>query len=253
MQLNYRIHGTGFPLIILHGLFGSSDNWQTISRKLGEHFQVFAVDLRNHGNSPHSDVFNYEVMAEDLLEFMESHGLSKAHVLGHSMGGKMAMQFALQYPDKVEKLIVVDIAPKAYPPWHVPIFEALLALDLTAFHSRKEIDDALTIAIPETPVRQFLLKNLSQGEDATFKWKLNLRAIYQNYERLNRALPKDREYMGPVLFIRGGQSDYVQDRDMDMIRKIFPQAVLATVQEAGHWVHAEKGEEVVEMVLRFIR
>jgi esterase len=252
VQLNYRVYGEGFPLIVLHGLFGSLDNWQTIGRQLGEHFQVFTVDQRNHGNSPHSDLFNYEVMAEDLLEFMERHGLSKAHVLGHSMGAKTAMQFALLYPDKVEKLIVLDMAPKAYPPWHEPIFQALLSLDLDYFHSRKAIDEALAAAIPETTVRQFLLKNLSQTEPGIFKWKLNLPGIHQHYERLNRALPQDRTFAGPVLFMKGGQSDYIQDSDMDTILTIFPKAVLVTIEDAGHWIHAEKSEKVVKTVLTFL-
>jgi esterase len=252
VQLNYRTYGNGFPLIILHGLFGSLDNWQTVSRRLGEHFQVFAIDQRNHGGSPHSEIFNYGVMAEDLLQFMETHGLAKAHILGHSMGGKTAMQFALQHPGKVEKLIVVDIAPKAYFPGHLDIFKALFALDLSKFQNRKEIEDALAPSIPEVSVRQFLLKNLSRDDRGNFKWKLDLTSIYQNYDQLNQALPRERQFPGKALFIKGERSDYILDEDNSGIRELYPQAVIVKIPGAGHWVHAEKLEEFIKTTLEFL-
>jgi esterase len=252
VQLNYRTYGTGFPLIILHGLFGSLENWQTVSRRLGEHFQVFAIDQRNHGGSPHSQNFNYEVMAGDLLEFMKTHGLARAHILGHSMGGKTAMQFALRHPEKVGKLIVVDMAPKAYPPGHLDIFKALFALDLTRFQNRKEMEDALADSIPEVSVRQFLLKNVMRDEAGVFKWKLGLDEIHQNYDQLNQALAKEAPFPGEALFIKGGRSDYILAPDEGVIKEYFPRALITSIPDAGHWVHAEKLEEFVKIALEFL-
>lgn len=252
MQLNFQSYGTGFPLIILHGLFGSLDNWQTISRRLGEHFHVFAVDQRNHGRSPHSEVFNYEVMAEDLREFMQAHDLSRVHLLGHSLGGKAAMEFALRHPDLVEKLIIVDMASKAYPPWHAPIFKALLSLDLGSFRDRQEISDALAPSIPELATRQFLLKNLARTESGAFQWKINLPAIYQNYDRLNQGMENGRIFTGPVLFIKGGRSEYLEAADLPAIKRLFPQAELTTIPGSGHWVHADAPEPFLKAVLNFL-
>jgi esterase len=253
LQLNFQRHGEGFPLIILHGLFGSSDNWQTVSRKLGETYQVFAVDQRNHGRSPHSDIFNYTVMADDLRDFMAAHQLPRAHILGHSMGGKTAMQFALRYPELVEKLIVVDMAPKSYPPAHLPIFAALNALDLNSYRDRNAIDAALAPAIPDTPTRQFLLKNLGRDDAGAFRWKLNLPAIERNYEPLNQAIAPGPTFNGPVLFIKGGRSNYLVEGDVALIHQLFPRSTIKTVPAAGHWVHADAPEQLIEFVLKFLR
>ena len=168
MQLHFRSYGDGEPLIILHGLFGSLDNWHSMSVKLAAPFQVFAVDQRNHGASPHSPEMSYPIMADDLEEFLQSQGLARAYVMGHSMGGKTAMQFALRYPHRVERLVVVDIAPRVYSPLHARILEALLALDLASFKTRKQVEDALASAIPELGTRQFLLKNLTRGAEGHF-------------------------------------------------------------------------------------
>ena len=183
MQLYYQTYGAGFPLIILHGLFGSSDNWQPVAKKLGEQFQVFTPDLRNHDRSPHSEEFSYPLMAEDLREFMEQRALVRTHMLGHSMGGKAAMEFALRHPALVAKLIVVDMAPKAYPPVHVPLFEAMLALDLASFRERGEINAALTPKISNTQVRQFLLKNI--GRDNSGKVPLEIEPSRDLASQLN--------------------------------------------------------------------
>jgi esterase len=254
VQLNFQKYGTGFPVIILHGLFGSLDNWQTVSRKLSEHFSVYIVDQRNHGASPHSDVFNYQVMAEDLLEFMDLYDLHRAHLLGHSMGGKTAMQFALSHPERTEKLIVADIAPKAYPPWHVPIFEALLSLDLSRYRSRKEVGDALETAIPDAQLRQFLLKNLAMNPDGSYRWKINLEGIYTNYSALSGELEAGgNTFQGPTLFIRGELSDYILDSDEIVIRQIFPMVQFYTIQNAAHWLHAEKPIEFTNIAISFLR
>ncbi|MEW6731081.1 MAG: alpha/beta fold hydrolase [Acidobacteriota bacterium] len=253
MILNYRSYGRGSTLIILHGLLGSLDNWHTLSKSFAESFQVLTLDQRNHGQSPHHNEFNYQVMAKDLREFMQLQGLGQAHLLGHSMGGKTAMRFALDYPDMVDRLIVIDIAPKAYPPQHNEIFAALYALDLKTFHNRKEIDMALATGIPDFAIRQFLLKNISYNEATGFKWKMNLDAIYKNYEKINEAIKADHKFTHPTLFIRGGNSHYIEVADEALIKTIFPAAVIATVKGVGHWVHAEAPQELAKLVLDFLK
>lgn len=253
MELNYKSFGEGYPIIILHGLFGTLDNWQTIAKKLAEEYTVYIIDQRNHGRSPHDDTFDYEVMADDLQAFMESHWIYEAHVIGHSMGGKTAMQFALNYPDLVNQLVVVDIAPKGYEGGHQTIFEALLSLDLARITSRKEADALLQQKIGEYGVRQFLLKNLTRQKEGGFKWKMNLPVIYQNYERILSPIESKDTFDHSTLFIRGGTSDYVKEADMGGIQTLFPSAELATVANAGHWVHAAAPDTLLELVLNFLK
>lgn len=252
MKLNYKKLGQGEPLIILHGLFGTLDNWQTLGRKLAERYTVFLLDQRNHGRSAHLPVHDYPSMAEDLHAFMEQHDLYQAHILGHSMGGKTAMEFALQYPDMVDKLIIVDIAPKQYEGGHEDIFKALLAVDLNALRDRQEAEAVLRQFISEEGVLQFLLKNLSRHKDGHFEWKMNLQVLHQHYDDI-LAPPVARSYfIGETLFIRGGKSRYILDSDMHLIHTYFPNARLATIPNAGHWVHAEAPEELLEEVQQFL-
>ena len=252
MELAYQAYGAGEPLVILHGLFGSRDNWHTLSRKLGERYRVFAVDQRNHGDSPHSDRFDYDVMAEDLRAFVEQHGLQHANLLGHSMGGKTAMQFALRYPAYVARLIVADIAPKSYPAHHDDMFEAMCALDLPALRTRQELDAALAPRVPDMATRQLIMKNVARNDNGTFTWKLNLDAIQQNYGAIVGNIEGEGPFLKPTLFIRGEHSDYVQDSDEPAIRKLFPHAQIVTVQGAGHWIHAEKPAEFLRIVEDFL-
>lgn len=252
MNLVYQAYGAGEPLIILHGLFGARDNWHTLSRKLGERYHVFAVDQRNHGNSPHSDRFDYDVMAEDLHAFVEQHGLQRVNVMGHSMGGKTAMQFALRYPAYLARLIVVDIAPKAYPAHHDEIFDAMCALDLAALHTRQELDAALAPRVPDAATRQLIMKNVTRDEHGAFAWKLNLDAIQQNYDAILGNIAGDGPFLKPTLFVRGERSNYVQDGDEPAIRKLFPNAEIVTVPGAGHWVHADKPAEFLRIVQHFL-
>jgi esterase len=251
MRLHFREYGQGTPLIILHGLFGSSDNWVTMSQKLSAHFHVFALDQRNHGQSPHSAAMNYDVMAADLSEFMQEHAIERALLLGHSMGGKTAMQFAMLHPEKVERLVVGDIAPRRYPPTHDLIFEALLGLDLTSFHERHEVDKALAANLPDLAVRRFLLKNLARDSKENFHWRFNLSALHQNYSSLNAAIESYRPFDKPVLFIRGGNSDYICEGDLPSIRHLFPRAEISEIPGAGHWVHAEAPEIFFRRVNEF--
>lgn len=254
MELYYNEYGDGGPaLVILHGLLGSSGNWHTLSRNVfSEVAHVYAVDQRNHGRSPHAEAFNYEVMADDLRGFLDRRGLASAIVLGHSMGGKTAMQAALTYPERVDALLVADMAPKAYPPHHTGILEALQRIDPTAYADRQAIDDALAEDVSSFPIRQFLLKNLHyDGERYT--WQMNLEAIAANYDAVTAALPAEGTYDGPVRFIRGARSDYVADEDLAGIKARFPRADLVTIPGADHWVHADNPEAFGEAVVEEIR
>jgi pimeloyl-ACP methyl ester carboxylesterase len=252
MQLYFKESGRGRAVILLHGLLGSSDNWHPIASRLAESFHVFAVDQRNHGQSPHSDEMNYSLLAGDLNEFMVAHGLETATVIGHSMGGKTAMQFALQFPERVEKLVVADMAPRAYAPAHERIFDAQLALDLKSFKTRQQIEDALTPEIPDLVLRRFLLKNLGRDPAGKFFWKINLRGIAGNYRRLREPVSAAAPFTKPTLFIRGGKSNYINPDDEPRMRALFPSAEISTITEAGHWVHADQPEEFLRLVLKFL-
>lgn len=253
MELFYNQYGdSGIPLIILHGLLGANGNWHTLSRTaFQETARVYAVDQRNHGRSPHTDRIDYPSMAEDLRSFIDRHDLAPAALLGHSMGGKTAMQAALTHPEQVDRLIVVDMAPRAYPPHHTDILNALAQIDPSEYDDRDEIDATLAEEVPSWSIRQFLLKNLDyDGEQYT--WKMNLEAIQAHYDDITAAITADNTFDGPALFVRGGNSDYVQDDDLEGIRALFPRAELVTIEEAGHWVHAEKPEALAEVVTDFL-
>jgi pimeloyl-ACP methyl ester carboxylesterase len=236
----------------MHGVFGSSDNWQSVGKQLAESFKVYLVDLRNHGNSPHSDAFNYDVMADDIRELIEDERLSNVHLLGHSMGGKVAMNIACNYPDLVNKLIVVDIAPRHYPPHHQQIFAGFRSVNLEALQSRAEAENQMKLTIPNPGVRQFILKNLNRNRDGSFEWKLNIEAIERAAHEVGHELAGDACFNQPTLFIRGEKSDYILDTDFDSIHRIFPQSTIVSIPEAGHWVHAEKPNELMKNVVSFL-
>lgn len=252
MKLHFRTLGEGNPLIILHGVFGSSDNWQTLGKFFSEKFKVYLVDLRNHGNSPHSEEFNYDVMAEDVAELIKSEGLSASHILGHSMGGKVAMHLATHHAQLLHKLIVVDIAPKYYPPHHQQIFEGFHAVDLKNLENRKQADEQMSLAIPQFGIRQFILKNLERKKDGSFSWKLNLTAIENAIEEVGGSISSNVSFKGETLFIAGGNSDYITEQDYNHIQKCFSQASIVTIAGAGHWVHAEKPKELSNTVMNFL-
>ncbi len=252
LSLNFKTYGQGNPIIILHGLFGTLDNWQTIARQLSEEYLVYLIDQRNHGRSPHTDDFDYSLLAEDLKDFMENEGMSQATIIGHSMGGKTAMQFAINYPEMVTSLVVVDIAPKAYKGGHQEIFDALLAIDLKKIESRKMADEQLMIPIPDYGVRQFLLKNLTRNKEGGYRWKMNLPAIYKNYQNILANILPDEPYTGSSLFIRGGRSGYIQEEDESLIKSIFPETQVVTISEAGHWVHAEAPKALLSAFENFM-
>ena len=253
-----RLHNTSYglgsspALIILHGLLGSSDNWHSLGKIFGEHFRTFVLDARNHGRSPHSDVFNYHAMSEDVVEFVRQRNLFSVSLLGHSMGGKTAALVSLLHPDFIDKLIVVDIAPRSYQAHHDQVFNALTSLDLGMFEYRKDIDEVLSKKIREVPLRQFLMKNLIRDDSGRFYWKMNLEVLEKNYAQINEELPRDHQFDKPTLFIRGENSDYIQMEDMPIIYKLFPKAKLATIKNAGHWVHVDAPEEFADIVLNFL-
>lgn len=253
MKLNYKKLGQGKPLIILHGLFGSLDNWLTHAKTLADHYEVYLVDQRNHGNSPHDDEFNYAVMADDLYEFIKEHKIENPHILGHSMGGKTAMKFALQHADMWDKLIVVDIAPKSYPVHHDQIIEGLEAIPVDALESRGEADNILEEYIDEFGTRQFLLKNLSRKKEGGFEWKINLPVIKKNIELMGEGIEEHLAIEKDVLFIRGEKSNYIKNDDSILIMQLFPNATVETIKGAGHWVHAEKPKELLETVMGFLK
>ena len=263
MKLYFKKIGDGKPLIILHGLFGMSDNWMTLAKQFaGNGFSCYAVDQRNHGRSPHSDEFNYEVMAEDLFELMVDEQLASASFIGHSLGGKAAMFFSSLHPDKTEKLVVSDIAPKFYPPHHHREMAALQSLDLESIHSRKEAEELLLLSLPDEATVQFLLKNLywmeaNEGEvknepDKKLAWRFNLSAIQKNFNTVGEALPDDFRFNKPTLFLRAEKSGYITEQDTLGIKKHFPLAEIKTISKAGHWIHAENPKEFMEVTLQFL-
>jgi pimeloyl-ACP methyl ester carboxylesterase len=252
MPLHFKQLGHGEPLVLLHGLFGSGDNWFGVAPKLVEKFHVFAPDLRNHGHSPHHAEMDYPLMAADVEKFFAANKIESAHVIGHSMGGKVAMQFALDLPARVKKLVVVDMAPRAYQRAHDHIFAALLALNLNLFQTRTEIEVALESEIPSLNLRRFLLKNLGRDEQGKFFWKMNLRGVAENYSRLGEVLSQQKRFEKPTLFIRGGQSDYIRAGDELEIKRGFPAAEIQTIAAANHWVHADAPEEFLRLVFGFL-
>ncbi|TLX77188.1 alpha/beta fold hydrolase [Labilibacter sediminis] len=267
MELFYRQFGEGpVNLIIIHGLYGSSDNWVSIARILEPYFSIYLIDQRNHGQSPHSDEMNYAVMAEDLKSFMHQHDIKKSIIMGHSMGGKTAMEFALRNPEMVEKLVVLDIAPKSYGSQsnyakitndHRVIVDALLSVNLKDHPTRSSVDKQLKPFIHNDMVRSFLLKNVGRGEHKQLYWKLNIQAISDHLLSIMDEIisegsvvefPQDKD----VIVIRGYESHYVQDEDMQAFRNYFPSAQLATIPNAGHWLHAEQTELFIKTLKYFL-
>jgi len=253
MELNYKVFGEGEPVLILHGMFGTLDNWQTIAKKLAEHFMVFIIDLRNHGRSPHSEDFDYSIMAADIQDFMEKNWIYEAYVVGHSMGGKVAMQLATDNPDMVKKLVVVDIAPKAYKGNHQIIFEALFALDLATLSSRKEADEQLATRIESYGVRQFILKNLHINKTTKqYEWKMNLPVIHKAYHHILGKSNLAEPYEEATLFVKGANSSYILPEEFESYLEYFPNAELAIIENAGHWVHAEQPKEFLSVLSNFL-
>ncbi len=248
----YKKVGQGKPIIILHGLFGTGDNWRTFAGMLKEDYEVILVDLRNHGRSFWSDDFNYDIVAKDVIELMDNLDISSAYVLGHSMGGKVAMTMAHQYPDRVDKLVVVDIGHKKYSRGHDLIFEAIFSVDPPNLNNRKEAEDKLAEKIKDIGVRQFLLKSLARDKEKGFRWKTNFKILYDRYEDILSSVEVS-EIRANALFVRGLKSNYIKDGDISMLKANMPKTdVSISAIEAGHWVHAERPKELFKEVTSFL-
>lgn len=249
-----RIEGTGKPLLIIHGFLGMSDNWKSYSSLyVDEGFQVHILDLRNHGKSFHSDEFNYDVMSNDVLDYCNFHNLDKVSIIGHSMGGKVAMLFATTYPERMDKLVVADIGPKYYAPHHQDIFAGLNAIDFSTKPDRTSVEETLYPFIPDFGTRQFIMKNLYWIEPGQLAFRFNLKVFNENIEVIGTKLPEDALFEKPTLFIRGGNSKYILDADLTQIEKHFPNYQLATIPNAGHWLHAENPKLFFEETARFLK
>ncbi|HNR18975.1 MAG TPA: alpha/beta fold hydrolase [Bacteroidia bacterium] len=252
MKLFFRKYGEGKPIVILHGLFGLSDNWQSFAKQLEQNnFSVYAVDLRNHGSSPHHKEFNYNVLATDVFELLEAEQIENPILMGHSLGGKTAMRFALNYPEKISSLIVVDIAPRYYTPHHQQILEGLSTVDVNLIKSRGEAEKILSEKIPEPGTRQFLLKNLYWKNKERLDWKFSLRFIADGIENVGEEITSGKTFDKPTLFIAGEKSKYINASDAVDITKLFPQSELTIAPNAGHWVHADNPVWLLNKVLEF--
>ncbi len=253
-ELHFTSSGSGKPLIVLHGLFGSGKNWQSHARQFADHFQVFIVDLRNHGESFHADEMNYSVMATDVVHLLHRLELSNCYILGHSMGGKVAMTLAMQNPDLVAAMIVADIAPVTYFHHYDDLINPILALHLEQCESRAQADQLLRQNIPEDQLRAFLLQNLVR-ESGSWRWRVNWPVIQRDMEWLTGFVdaPDDWLVEVPTLFLRGANSDYIGDTEIDIIRQHFTNPTIKTIADAGHWLHAENPESFGRFVLEFLQ
>lgn len=254
MELNYKKYGNApETLIIIHGFLGSLDNWHTLATAFGKHFSVYTIDMRNHGKSPHSANHNIELMVNDLALFMEQHQIQSAHILGHSMGGKVAMQFAFNFTDKIEKLIVADIAPRQYKRGHDLIFEALNAVNFEQITKRKDAEDIMLHLVPDFGTRQFLLKNLTQNPSGGYAWRVNLPVLEKEYDEITKPIIYNGIFLKPTLFLRGSLSLYIQPKDEIEIQEHFVFAKIETIENAGHWLHAENPNQFYEKVMQFLQ
>ena len=253
MQLNYKKIGeSGSTIIILHGLLGSLDNWQTIAKQIAENHQVYIIDQRNHGSSPHTDDMSYELLAQDIADFCLQHNIHKTSVIGHSMGGKTAMFLALNFPTLIDELIIVDIAPTFYDGGHEAILLAMSEAPLLTTNNRNDINDFLAQSIPEFGVRQFIMKNLTRNSSGNFEWKCNFEALVSNYKKLMEFPKTDKVFLGTTYFIKGENSNYINQDNFEACDKYFPNHKIIEIQNAGHWVHADNSKDFLEALRNII-
>lgn len=252
-NLHSIIIGDGEPLLILHGFFGMGDNWKSLGIKFSDNYQVHIIDQRNHGRSFHSDDFSFELMIEDLFHYIDRHELKRVNLLGHSMGGKTAMQFAVTFPYLVNKLVIADIAPKYYPPHHQFILKALHAVDFMKVKTREDVDDIFKKYIPELRIRQFLLKNVYRKTKDELAYRFNLESLSNNVEEVGDGLPPFTEFEGSTLFLKGENSGYISNDDDTMIKAHFPNSKIITISNAGHWLHAENPSDFYNTIVEFLK
>tara|TARA_R110002124_G_scaffold201813_6_gene368350 strand:- start:5073 stop:5834 length:762 start_codon:yes stop_codon:yes gene_type:complete len=250
--LHSRILGEGKPLLILHGYFGNGDNWKTIGNKLSDSFQVHLIDQRNHGRSFHSDEFDYELMVEDLHNYIKHYQLEKVHLLGHSMGGKTVMLFAVEFSELVDKLMIADISPRMYPPHHQDILDALNSIDFTIQNTRDLVDKKLAEKIREAGVRQFLSKSIYWKEKGKLDFRFNLTSLTENNDEVGVALPSFTIFEGETLFLKGENSGYISSDEEPIINAHFPNNKIVTIRNAGHWLHAENPTDFLTALRSFL-
>jgi esterase len=265
MKLFYRKYGNGPPLVILHGLYGSSDNWVTIAKNLSDSFTVYLPDQRNHGQSPHSEIHDYDSMRDDLYELVNVLSLKKFFLVGHSMGGKTAIAFALKWPEMLNGLLIADISPfttekgrDSVFSQHSEILKAILAVDLSKVSSRKDAETLLAENIQSEQIKGFILKNIQRNGDNSFSWKLNAPSLFKNLGKITEGVERHPEYHlqitgFPVIFLRGADSDYIPQEDIKDIMKVFPAAEIIDITDAGHWIHTDKPGEVVKNIKRLLQ
>ncbi len=254
MGLHFKKYGEGKDyLVILHGLFGSLDNWQSLGKEFGKHFTTYILDQRNHGKSPHFDEHNYSLMASDLKEFLEEHGIEETNLLGHSMGGKTVMQFSIQEPQFIKRMIVADIAPKYYPPHHQDVISALESVNFSVHTDRKKVQLKIEEKLSDKGVVQFLMKGLTWVSKNQLGWKFNLKVLSEKIESIGEELEGFAYFTNPTLFLRGEKSDYITLDDIDAIEEIFPMAQYSTIENSGHWMHAENPKRFFEETLNFLK
>jgi len=250
--LHSTILGKGQPLLILHGFLGMSDNWKTLGVKFAENYQVHLIDQRNHGRSFKTDEFDLELLVEDLHSYIKNHKLLNVNLLGHSMGGKVAMLFAVTHPNLVHKLIVADISPRAYKPHHQQILEALNAVNFQIQNTRKKVEEILKVYIKDTGILQFLLKNVYWKNKGELAYRFNLSSLTENYPEVGEALPSFTEFTGKTLFLKGEKSDYITRNDEPLIKAHFENTKIVTVKNAGHWLHADNPTQFYDEVVSFL-
>ena len=250
--LHSKIIGEGVPFLILHGYLGMGDNWKSLGNQFEEHFQIHLIDQRNHGRSFHADEFDYENLTKDLLNYIQFHNLENVILLGHSMGGKTAMLFAVKYPRVVDRLIIADISPRYYQPHHTDILKALNSVDFSIQNSRKLVDEKITELIPDIGVRSFLLKNVYWKEKGILAYRFNLQSLTKNNIEVGKALPPFTTFDKETLFLVGGNSGYIKENETSMIKAHFPKASIKTIANVGHWLHAEKPKVFYELVMSFL-
>lgn len=254
MKLYSKIEGSGKPLVILHGFLGMSDNWKTIATNFSDvGVEVHALDLRNHGRSPHSEEFSYPLMVEDLFEYCTDHQLTNIDLIGHSMGGKVAMLFAMTYPNLLNKLVIADIAPRYYKPHHQEILAALNAVDFSVKPSRSDIDETMSMHVSDFSTRQFLMKSLHWIESGQLGFRFNLDVFNRKIEEVGEAIEANSISRTPTLFLKGENSKYIQERDLIDIKHHFPNSTVETISNAGHWLHAENPTEFFEKAIGFLK
>ncbi|KGO79568.1 alpha/beta hydrolase [Flavobacterium beibuense F44-8] len=252
-MLHSRVEGEGKPLLIIHGFLGMSDNWKTLGGQYAEKgYQVHVIDMRNHGKSFHSEEFDYSAMVQDIYDYCLYYKLEKIDVIGHSMGGKASMFFAVAHPEMLDRLVIADIGPKYYRPHHQDILAGLNAVDFSMKPGRSDVEDILKKYIDDFGTRQFLMKNLYWKEPGHLDFRFNLKVLTDKIENIGAALPEGSVYDGPVLFLRGDRSNYIKDEDFEMIHNHFPKAIIKDIKNAGHWLHAENPKDFLTETLEFL-